>query len=166
MMHLRGHGSWHRHKGAGATDGFTLIETLIAVFILAFGLMSAGRLIYLALASESLARSKASAAVAAQSKLEQLADLYLRDAGSAALTVGDHGPETVEITNPADGGVLNRYSITWTISEVPDPRPGRALRSRRVDVVVLPVDAADNRHYRAFFNKAVTVSTIFGPRRL
>jgi len=148
-----------------ASDGFTLIETMIAMLVLTFGLLAAGQMIYVSVAAASLARSKGSAAVVAQSKLEELSALFSHNPASADLTDGNHGPETSQIVNPAEGNsVLNRYSITWTVSTVPDPRPNRTLAAKQVVVTVTPVDAADNNNRKAFLNKVVTVSAVFSVR--
>ena len=151
-------------RGAGAASGFTLIETLTAVCILTFGLLAAGQMIYVALASASLARSQESAAIVAQGKLGFLADLYGRDPKAGDLSIGSHGPEQVEVVNPAAHNVLNRYSVTWTVSTVSDPRPSRGLNARLVLVTVTPVDAATSAHFRASLNKIVTIPAILSPR--
>jgi len=157
---IRGSGQ----RSAAAARGFTLIETLIAMCILTFGLLAAGQMIYVAVASASLARSKGSAAIVAQGKLASLADLYSRDPNAADLSIGNHGPEQVEVVNPAAHNVLNRYNVTWTVGTVSDPRTGRALNARQVFVTVTPIDAANNAHFRASLNKIVTVPAIFSPR--
>jgi hypothetical protein len=132
--------------------------------ILTFGLLAAGQMIYVALSCASLARSQGSAAVVAQGKLAFLADLYSRDPNVEDLSVGGHGPEQVEIVNPAAHGVLNRYRVTWTVSAVSDPRTNRVLNARLVLVTVTPIDAATSAHFRASLNKIVTVPAVFSPR--
>jgi Tfp pilus assembly protein PilV len=144
----------------GAAEGFTLVEALIAVSVLAFGLLAAAQMIFVAVSSSALARCKGNAALLAQGKLEFLADLYSRDPGLMELDNGEHGPEQVEVTNPSGHSVLNRYNVSWTVSEVPDPRAGVELKAKRVTVSVTPIDAANQKDLRASFNKAVTVSTI------
>jgi len=162
--HLRDRSGVARGSGR-ASDGFTLIETMIAMVVLTFGLLAAGQMIYVSVAAASLARSKGSAAVVAQSKLEELSALFSNNPASAALTDGNHGPEASQIVNPAEGNsVLNRYSVSWTVSTVPDPRPNRTLAAKQVVVTVTPVDAANNNNRRAFLNKIVTVSAIFSVR--
>jgi hypothetical protein len=132
--------------------------------ILTFGLLAAGQMIFVAMASASLARSQGSAAVVAQSKLAFLADLYSRDPNVQDLSIGSHGPERVEVVNPAAHNVLNRFSVAWMVSAVHDPRPGRVLNARLVLVTVTPIDAAGGAHFRASLNKTVTIPAIFSPR--
>ncbi len=139
--------------------GFTLIETLMALAILAFGLLSAGQLIFVAMGSASLARSKESAALIAQNKLEMLGDLYRRAPGAPELTEGGHSGEQVQVTGGRS--VLNRYSISWQVSTVPDPRGGVFQHARRVTVTVTPVGANGAVNVRAALNKIVHVSSVF-----
>ncbi len=145
----------------GPEDGMTAIETLIAILILTFGLLAAAQMIYVAMGSASLVRSKACAAVAAQDKLDYLADLYRRNSAAPDLAAGDHGPQLAQTMNPADGAILNRFTIRWSVSGVPDPRSGKDLRAKRVALTVTPVDAAGNSNLRVFMNKVVSVTAIF-----
>jgi Tfp pilus assembly protein PilV len=145
-------------------DGFSLVEALIAVSILAFGLLSAGQMIFVAASSSALARCKGNAALLAQGKLQFLADLYGRDPGLTELDNGEHGPEQVEVINPSGHSILNRYNVSWTVTEVSDPRASVELKAKRVTVSVTPIDAANQKDLRASFNKAVTVSTILSAK--
>ena len=154
-----------REGHGGSADGFTLVEMLIAILILAFGLLTAGQMIYASMASMSLARSKGGAAVVAQNKLQFLSDLYSHNQAAADLTVGNHGPEIVQITNPADNNsVLNRLRVTWTVSNVVDPRAGKVLKALQVIVTVTPINNAGVANGKAFLNKIVTVGSVFSPR--
>ena len=152
-----------RDDSAGKA-GFSLIETLIALIVLTFGLLAAGQLIFIAASSASLARSKGSAAVVAQDKIHYLGDLYSRNPDSPDLAVGDHGPEPVQVVGPATNTVLNRFRVSWSVAPVPDPRAGKSLKARLVTVTVTPADEHDAPHYRAALNKIVTVSAIFSAR--
>ena len=144
----------------GTAEGFSLVEALIAVFVLTYGLLAAGQMIFWAASSSALARCKGNASLLAQGKLEILADLYSRDPNLMDLENGEHGPEQVEVTNPSGPSVLNRYNVSWTVSEVPDPRESVVLKAKLVTVSVTPIDAANQKNLRAPFNKAVTVSMI------
>jgi prepilin-type N-terminal cleavage/methylation domain-containing protein len=150
------------HK-PGSEGGFTLIEMLIALLIMTFGLLAAGQLMLVAMGSASLARSKGSAAVVAQDRLEFLSDLYRQSASAADLTVGDHGPLQVNVQNTTDNSVLNRFRVAWNVSVVPDAR-GKTLAARLVRVTVTPSDAAGAANNRVLLNKVVSVSSIFSPR--
>ncbi len=143
------------------TAGFSLVELLIAIFILNFGLLAAAQMIYVAMCSTSLARSKVAIAVVANHKLESLADLYAGNPGAPELTLGPHGPDLVSIMNPATGTALNRFRVTWQVNTVADPRPGKDLAARQVVVTVRPVDAFNNTNDKAYLNKAAVVAGIF-----
>jgi type II secretory pathway pseudopilin PulG len=144
-----------------AQEGITLAETLIAILILSCGLLATGQLMYVALGSASLSRSKSGAMTAAQHKLECLADLYCRNSGAAELSDGKHGPEEWQIVNPAYGTTLNRFAVAWTVGAVADPRPGRILAAKAVTAVVTPIDVSGNANEKSSLNKVVRVATIF-----
>lgn len=149
---------------ANRAAGFTLIEMMIALVIMTAGLLSAGQLMYVAMASASLARSKGTAATVASDKLEFLADVFRRNPADGSLTNGDHGPEQVQVTNPNTGIALNRYRVQWNVSTVPDPRPGKLIQSKLVRVTVTPIRGADTTNNRIGLNKVVSISSIFGTR--
>ena len=168
MRNLRRYSvSWERQMpgraAARADMGFTLVEMMIALIILVFGLLTAGQMIYASLRSESLARSKGGAALVAQTKLEFLSDLYSQNPAAPELTLGSHSEQVQQLT-PAVGNVLNRFDVTWTVAPVPDPRPTFTLKAVRVTVTVTPITAANARNYKAGLNKIVTVTSIFSLR--
>jgi hypothetical protein len=70
---------------------------------------------YVAMGSASLARSKSGAAIVAPDKLEFLSDVYRRDPSDTDLTLGDHGPQVVQVTNPNDGRVLNPSQLDYLV---------------------------------------------------
>ena len=150
--------------GCTGKAGFSLIETLIALIVLTFGLLAAGQMIFITASSASLARSKASAAVVAQDKIHAFSGLYNRDPDDADLTPGDHGPEYVQVVAPATNTDLNRFRVSWSVAPVPDPRAGKAIRAILVTVTVTPADEHDAPHYRPALNKIVTVSAVFSAR--
>jgi len=167
-LHTRSETLCANRKRGARTDpegnGFSLVELLIATLILSFGVLGAAQIIYSAVCSASLARSKGSIAMVAQGKLEFLSDLYARDPAAAELTTGYHGPDLVPVVNPFTGAILNRFSVTWQVGAVADPRPGKNLIARQVVVTIMPIDAAGGANYRAYLNKAVVVSRILSPR--
>jgi prepilin-type N-terminal cleavage/methylation domain-containing protein len=143
--------------------GFSLIEMMIALVVAAFGLLTAGQMLFTAASSSSLARSKGAAAIVAQDRLESLAGLFQRDPSAVDLAFGAHGPGQVEIANPANGTVLNRYAVLWNVSPVADPRPGVTLSSRFVEVRVAPVTTGGAENSKPAMNKILNISTILGP---
>ncbi len=147
----------------GSIQGFSLIEIMIAVIVSTLGLLAAGQLIYVAASSGSLSRSKGTAAVVAQNKLECLADLYHRNKSDIDLALGSHGPEQTQVINPATGAVLNRYHISWIVSDVSDPRPGKVLDARQIRVTVTPIHSGGVRNTQVSLNKVLNVTTVFSP---
>ncbi len=147
-----------------SVDGFTLVEVLMALSILTFGLLAVGQLLFASLSASSLARSKSTAAIAAQNQLEYLSDLYRQRATADELLLGSHGPLQTQVVNPSTGGVLNRYSVSWVVSLLPDPRPGKTLSSRLVTVTATPATAEGNVNSRVPLNKIVSISGILSPR--
>ncbi len=145
-------------------QGFSLIELMIAQVILTFGLLAVGPLLYVAASSESLARSKSAAAITAQNKLESLTDLYHRNPSAEDLTLGSHGPQQAQVVNPIDGTVLNRYDVTWVMSAVPDPRPGKVVAGRLVRVTITPIQLAGAGNSNPAFNKILNVTTILSQK--
>jgi Tfp pilus assembly protein PilV len=137
---------------------------MIALLILTFGILAAGQLMYVAMGSNSLSRSKGSAMTVAQDRLESLADLYRRDPANADLTTGDHGPEQVSVSNPNDASIVNRFNVTWNVSAVADPRAGRTLQARQVRVTVTPIQiTGTTTNLKSGLNKVVNVTAIFSP---
>ena len=154
-----------RSTKASFSDGFSLIETMVAMVLLTFGLLAAGQLMYVASASNSLSRSKGSAMTVAQDRLEFLADLYRRAPANPDLTNGDHGPQQVSVTNPNDSSIVNRFNVTWNVSTVADPRAGKVLQARQVLVTVTPIGTTGTTaNSKAGLNKVVNVTAIFSPR--
>jgi prepilin-type N-terminal cleavage/methylation domain-containing protein len=149
---------------AAGRQGFSLIEMMLALIILTFGLLAAGQLLYVAAGSSSLARSKGTAALAAQSVLESLGALYGQNPLAADFVPGGHGPWQTKVTNPVDGTVLNRYEVRWTVENVSDPRPGTMLNARRVRVTVTPVQLDGTANVRTGMNKILNITTIYSPK--
>lgn len=147
---------------AAKNQGFGLVELMIATVILAFGLLAAAQFIYITAGLNSLARSKTTAAIAAQNTLEYLAGLYQRNPAAEELRSGSHGPQQTAIENPLDGTLLNLYSIIWTVEEVSDPRPERVLKAKKVCVQVRPIREEGIDNVRPLLNKALTITTVMG----
>ncbi len=147
-----------------SVGGFTLVEVLMALMIVAIGLLALGQEVTIGMSSASLARSKAAGALTAQSKLDQLENLYTRDPENEAISPGSHGPEPVETLDPVEGRLIARSAVDWVVSAVPDPRPGRVLELVRVTVNVKPVNSDDTLNVKTPMNKTVTMTSILGRR--
>jgi prepilin-type N-terminal cleavage/methylation domain-containing protein len=158
---IESHQEWQTRAGQ---TGFTLIEMLVALIILSFGLLAGGQLTCLALKSRTLARSKALAAIAAQSKIEFLSDRYQADPDNPEVQNGAHGREVVTVMDPGVNTDLNRFAISWELTYVEDPRPGKVLRARKIAVTVTPIGMGDEVNLKAWQNKAVSVTSVFSLR--
>jgi len=123
--------------------------------------LAAGQLIYAAASSGSLARSKFTAAVAAQDKLEQLSALYAQNPLASELMIGDHGPQQSETTNPLDGNALNSFNVYWNINEIADPRPGNKINAKLARVTVIPIRSGGTENRQTRLNKILSVSSVF-----
>ena len=133
---------------------------MLAISLSAIGLLAAGQLLYIAGSSNSLARSKSAACVAAQITIESLCALYRQDLSAADLTPGKHGPRNIDVPNPITGNVLNRFSVSWVVGKIADPRPGRSLHARTLRAEVTPVTIDGNANNRQGFNKTLNVMTV------
>jgi prepilin-type N-terminal cleavage/methylation domain-containing protein len=140
--------------------GFTLVEMLVATVILAFGLLAAGQLTCLALNSASLARTKTCAAILAQNKLEQLSERFRNHPESPEVQNGPHGPQWEEIVNPTAGSVLNRFAISWDISELPDVRPEAHPKAKRVVVTAIPILQTGQANLKAWQTTVMSLATV------
>jgi prepilin-type N-terminal cleavage/methylation domain-containing protein len=142
-------------------DGFSLVEVMTAVFILAFGLLAAARLLTMTMGLDMLARSKSAAAMAAQNELERLADIYRRNPSAGELTIGTHqAVELSQVRNPLSQNVINMYKITWLVGGLADPRPGITLPGRIISVNATPMLTENEENTRPFLNKTVTINAV------
>ena len=105
-------------------NGFSLIEMLIAMSVLAFGMLAAASMQYSTVRNNTTGNTSTQANSLAKAQLEMLKN---QDIGSTALAVGDYvDPSPVDASgNP--GGIYNR---SWRI----DPL-GTSARRIRVTVV-------------------------------
>jgi prepilin-type N-terminal cleavage/methylation domain-containing protein len=144
--------------------GFTLVEMMIALLVLTSGLLAVGQMLFVAAASGSLSRSKESAAIAAQDRLESLANLYRKDPSAEDLKPGSHGPQQVEVINPIDETALNLFNVLWNVESVSDGRPGKVLEAKLVRVTIVPALPSGEANSKPGLNKTLNVSTILSPR--
>ncbi len=92
-------------RSRGAQSGFTLVEVMVALGILAFGILAVASMQTASLGGTRTAHSVTEATTVAMDKVEDLMMLAYTDAD---LANGTHGPEY-------DAG--NRYRIDWTVSD-------------------------------------------------
>jgi prepilin-type N-terminal cleavage/methylation domain-containing protein len=159
-------GEFMLHRRANliiSSQGFSLIESMIALFILTFGLLATGQILFTAAGLGQLARSKNTAGIAAQSTLEFLSDLYQRNPAAEELAPGSHGPIQTEVMNPVNDRVLNRYSISWRSELIPDSNPIRSPQGRIISVRATPILSAENEIASSIWSKTLTVSALISP---
>jgi prepilin-type N-terminal cleavage/methylation domain-containing protein len=144
-------------------SGFSLLEVLIALFVLVFGLAAGAELIRLSASSGAFAGSQGNAVIVGESKMAALMRLYFQNPQGTDLSEGNHGPEEVEVVNPGTKGILNRFQVLWTVARISDPRPGKVLDAVDLRVTVVPVDIAGNRHLVAGMNTIVSLFGVFSP---
>ena len=104
-------------------NGFSLIELLIAMSVLAIGMLAAASMQYSAVRNNTQGNVSTQASMLAKAQLEMLKN---QDIGSAVLAPGDYNDPASIDGNGNPGGIYNR---TWRI----DPL-GAAARRIRVTV--------------------------------
>jgi prepilin-type N-terminal cleavage/methylation domain-containing protein len=140
--------------------GFTLVESLIAILVFGLGLMFVGQLMFDGIGITTLARSKNTATVAAENRMEILAAKYQANPADSDLTLGNHGPLQVEFLNPVDQSKINRYNVAWTVANVPDPRAGKVLKGVQVTVRVTPIGVSTQSNVKTGLNKVIILTSI------
>ena len=104
-------------------NGFSLIEMLIAMSVLAFGMLAAASMQYSTVRNNTTGNTSTQANSLARAQLEMLKS---QDIGSTALAVGDYVDTAPVDANGNPGGIYNR---SWRI----DPL-GTSARRIRVTV--------------------------------
>ncbi len=101
-------------------SGFTLIESMIALAVLAITLLGLGQLVSTAVRQNASTRFETMGGLIAQEKLEALRGEYNREleseTGSSDLTAGSHGPETLIMEAPAGSSMGDsEFEVSWTV---------------------------------------------------
>ncbi|MCH8319809.1 MAG: prepilin-type N-terminal cleavage/methylation domain-containing protein [Acidobacteria bacterium] len=102
-------------------SGFTLIESMIALAVLAITLLGLGQLVSTAVRQNASTRFETMGVLIAQEKLEALRGEYNREleseTGSSDLTAGSHGPETLIMEAPAGSSMGDsEFEVSWTVT--------------------------------------------------
>ena len=103
--------------------GFTLIEAMIAMFILTISLLAVAQLMMVSLDKTEFAKYETKAVHLAQAKLEELRALFGRqvDTGEtvADLVAGPHGPDNIQLPSPQGTlqGMLN-FQVNWQVIDL------------------------------------------------
>ena len=101
-------------------SGFTLIESMIALAVLAITLLGLGQLVSTAVRQNASTRFETMGVLIAQEKLEALRGEYNKEleseTGSSDLTAGSHGPETLIMEAPAGSRMGDsEFEVSWTV---------------------------------------------------
>lgn len=105
----------------GAERGASIVELMVALIILAVGILAVGQLFPAGTRAQQKDRMFTTAGMLAN---EQLEDLRALDWSHADLAVGAHGPDSV--------GTNRQYVLTYTVAAMPAPMD----QVKRVDVTV------------------------------
>ncbi len=102
-------------------SGFTLIESMIALAVLAITLLGLGQLVSTAVRQNASTRFETMGVLIAQEKLEALRGEYNREleaeTGSSDLTAGSHGPETTIMEAPTGSSMGDsEFEVSWTVT--------------------------------------------------
>ncbi|MBI4482378.1 MAG: prepilin-type N-terminal cleavage/methylation domain-containing protein [Acidobacteria bacterium] len=132
----------------GEQRGFTLIETMVAMVILIFGVIAVSNLFIVAVSNNALARSKTTAMATAQQRMDELKRAYVKD--PSAFPTGIANPITVQVKDPlkSSNNIMSEYTVSYTWAAGPG-------NSKTVEVTVRPTRA------RAGMNKTVILRSIF-----
>lgn len=101
--------------------GFTLIESMIALAVMAITLLGLGQLVSTAVRQNASTRFETMGVLIVQEKLEALRGEYNREleseTGSSDLTAGSHGPETLIMEAPAGSSMGDsEFEVSWTVT--------------------------------------------------
>ncbi|MFO8061727.1 MAG: type II secretion system protein [bacterium] len=88
--------------------GFTLVEMLVAITILAIGLLGLGVLFPMGMRSAMLAKQNTQAMEYAQQKIEYL---RMMDFNNISLDAGSHGPDSLPMDNTD-----NVFAVSYTVT--------------------------------------------------
>jgi prepilin-type N-terminal cleavage/methylation domain-containing protein len=135
--------------------GFSIVELLVAVAVLAVGLLGLAQLIGVALQQNDFARYNTTAIEVAQGKLEELRALYnwqVASGGSSSdLSDGGHGPVTVVLASDSQSYGSRSMTVSWTVSSPTTVRKDIVIR-------VIPTTSSE-----AHVSKPVIINTSLTP---
>jgi type IV pilus modification protein PilV len=102
-------------------SGFTLIESMIALAVLAITLLGLVQVMSTAVRQNASTRFESMGVLIAQEKLETLRAEYNKDleaeTGSSNLTAGSHGPETMIMQAPTGSSMGDsEFEVSWTVT--------------------------------------------------
>jgi type II secretory pathway pseudopilin PulG len=124
-----------------AEAGFTLVEALCAIVILAFGLMAIANLMAVAASSNTVANQSTAATALASQQMEILKNIPFTNPGTnvfnPALNPGGNLEADVAgyfTDPPTDVPGVGQVRVRWRITGVPDPLAAGVMRGVFIEV--------------------------------
>jgi prepilin-type N-terminal cleavage/methylation domain-containing protein len=119
LMRRRAAAMRSRREESGR-GGFTLLEVMIALTLMAFGVLSLAALQLLVMDYSARGRSMTQASAIAQARMEQLERLTWTDAAMQPTGGAFTGPTTVNVTveDGAGGGIQQSYDIYVRVADL------------------------------------------------
>ena len=135
--------------------GFTLIESLVALFFLAISMLAMAQLMLVSLDKTEFAKYDTKAINLAQAKLEELRNQFgwEIDTGedSADLAAGPHGPDLVVLELPGETlQGLRNFQVTWEVTDLP-------YNQKAISVSVAPQTVNPRQ------TETITIETVMTP---
>jgi prepilin-type N-terminal cleavage/methylation domain-containing protein len=134
--------------------GFTLIETIIAMFILTVAILALGQLVAMAINQNAMSRSVSVGITVAQGQLELLRAAYNRELETGVtdtrLVDKVRGSTTVSLRSNLDGQP-RQFAVTWVVNAP------AGTRTKTIQVTARPLNA--------FYlnSRSVTITSHFAP---
>ncbi len=134
--------------------GFTLLESVIALLILASGLLGLAQLFVLAISQNAYGRQNTMAVSVAANQIETLRNAYNNDLRtgipSADMTAGDHSPVTVTLVPPENSNQGSfSFNVTWSVT----------FNGSERDITVIVTPGSSN----VKLNRTVQLTSHFAP---
>ena len=140
--------------------GFSLIEVMIALLVVAVGLMGMAQLLGIALQQNHFARFNTTAVEVARGKIEELKAGF--DTGlslgvfSSDLTAGNHGPMVITVGQPNNPELPPQaLEVTWEVTDMAD-------QQKKVTVTVRP-EGVSSPETSTMVRKTIRMTGLFAP---
>ncbi len=110
-----------RQSRISQEKGFTLIESMLAVAVLAISVLALGQLMSVAVRQNAVTRVETMSTALAQEKLETLRAVYNKEleteTASDDLTAGSHGPQLRTMEAPTESSMGDSdFQVSWTVT--------------------------------------------------